>query len=115
MRKFVVSEAGVPPGDYLAAYLGVEDTNHIDYGPGLRFQFEVTEGEYAGRKVSRYAPPQPTLGNITGRIIAGLVGRVLRRDEELDIEQYVGQEYRVTVEATEKGSTRVAKVAPTCS
>jgi hypothetical protein len=43
-----VSSGGVPPGSYLAKFLGVEDTHNDEYGPGFRWIFEIITGPKRG-------------------------------------------------------------------
>jgi hypothetical protein len=111
-RKIVITEAGAPPGQYVAQFLGIKDTQHVEFGPGLCFEFQVAAGEYAGRKVSRITSDQPTLGNAAGKMLAGLFGRALEKDQELDPDQLVGREYVVTVEQGPSGGCRVSTVQP---
>lgn len=110
MRKLTVKEGGVPPGEYVARFTGIEDTNHIEYGAGLWFKFEICTGTYEGSKVSRITNATPTLGNSAGKMLSGLLGRALTKDEELEIDSLIGKDYMVTVEATSKGGTRVRDV-----
>ncbi|MBL8794290.1 MAG: hypothetical protein JNM56_10315 [Planctomycetia bacterium] len=112
MRTITVREAGAPPGEYLAQLVAITDTSHVEYGPGLRFEFEILTGEYVGRRVSRVTCAQSTRLNNLGRMLAGLLGRPLMKDEDVDLDQFIGRDYTVTVEKTETGSTRVATVQP---
>jgi hypothetical protein len=109
---FKMQPGGVPSGTYRAKFCGVEPSQHAEYGPGVRFLFEVTDGPYAGQQTGRVTALKPTPGNNTGRMLAGIVGRPLRPDEEVDIDQYVGRPYLLTVEQTPGGATRVATVVP---
>ncbi|MBL8793363.1 MAG: hypothetical protein JNM56_05645 [Planctomycetia bacterium] len=115
MRNVTVKEMGAPPGHYLGKLVAIEDTNHIEYGAGIRFVFTVTTGEHTGRKVSRVTQAEPTPNNNLGKMLAGLLGRPLKSDEEVDLDQFIGREYHLVVETTEKGSTRVAAVSPVAS
>jgi hypothetical protein len=115
MRNVTVKEVGAPPGDYLGQLETIEDTNHLEYGAGLRFVFTVTVGAYSGRKVSRFTQAEPTPNNNLGKMLAGLLGRPLKSDEEVDLDHFIGREYHLVVEATEKGSTRVSAVSPVAS
>jgi hypothetical protein len=112
MTRFVVKPAGPPPGSYRARFVGVEQTNHIEFGPGLRFVFEILSGPHAGLRASRVTPAAPTLTNAAGRMLSGLAGRPLRADEAVDADAFVGREYLLTVEQTMTGATRVATAVP---
>lgn len=104
---FVVKDIGVPAGQYLAAFVGVEDTVHPQYGAGIRFQFKIKSGQYAERRVSRVTSPTPTLANSAGRMLAALAGRPLQVNEALDVGSFIGKDYIVTIEQALNGGTRV--------
>jgi hypothetical protein len=112
MAKFMVKPGGVPPGTYRARFTGAENSDHPDFGPGVRFGFEVLAGPHRGEKVSRITACNPTPRNSAGRILAGLAGRTLTADELIDSDDFVGRQYDVEVEAADNGATRVASVAP---
>jgi len=112
VRRFAI-QSTIAAGTYLARFLGVEDTNHVEYGPGVRFVFEILEGLAAGRRVSRVTSTRPTPHNSAGRILAGLVGRHLAGGELVDVDVYVGMTYRIDVESTAAGVTRVEAVYST--
>ena len=47
--SFEITQGGGPPaGNYRAKFLGVEQHDHEQYGPGLRWKWEVAEGPQAG-------------------------------------------------------------------
>jgi hypothetical protein len=112
MGKLVVRRAGPPPGTFRGRFLGVETSTHVQYGAGLRFLFEVVSGPHAGLRASRVTPAALTLTNAGGRMLSALTGRPLRADEAVDIDEFIGREYILTVEETPTGATRVATVVP---
>lgn len=112
MDKLKVQQAGVPAGTYMAKFAGVEMTNHIEYGKGLRFTFEIMEGPCAGMKASRVTSAVPTPKNNAGRMLSDLTGKPLKPQDEVDVNQYLGGAYRITVEETNGGASRVRNVMP---
>jgi hypothetical protein len=105
-----VSAGGVPAGSYLAKFTGVEPTNN-DYGDGLRWQFEVLNGEHKGLGTSRTTGNRPTLKNSAGKMLAGLAGSTLTPGVEFEPGKFVGHTYLIVVANTESGSTRVESVS----
>jgi hypothetical protein len=112
MNKLTIKAAGVPAGMYRARFVGVEPTNHAEYGPGLRFQFEVATGPAAGRKVSRVTSAVPTVRNAAGKMLSGLAGRPLKPDEDIDLTEFVDEDFQITVEEVQGGGSRVVAVFP---
>src|SRR5262245_26427353 len=59
---------GAPAGVYRARFLGSKPDVHPEYGEGLKWEFEITEGPSAGRtrqspatrRHSSWAPKRPT-------------------------------------------------------
>jgi hypothetical protein len=107
-----VTSGGPPTGSYAARFAGIEETTHDEFGAGLRWKFEVTQGEQAGKVASRTTGLRPTAKNGCGKMLAGVLGRELRAGEQLDPHQFVGREYLIVVGPTENGSTRVEAVVP---
>ena len=111
MRKFTLKPGGPPPGTYRARLGSVRDTMHLEFGAGMRFEFEIIEGAQTGDKVSRITGILPTPANAAGRMLSGLAGK-LALHEEVDISDFVGREYLIVVEEVREGVTRVASVSP---
>ena len=112
--KFVIKQGGgVPAGLYKAKFLAVESTKHEEFGAGLKFIFEVVEGDHAGEKTTRITSSSPTLKNAAGRIIAGIIGETLTAETTVDLDLFVGREYLAQVESLASGQgTRIASVMP---
>jgi hypothetical protein len=105
---------GAPPGLYRAKFLGARADTHPDYGPGLKWEFEIVDGPSAGRVVSRTTQSSPTLKNGCGKMLQMLTGGVASLNQELDLDVYVGRVYEVMVEINSTGNgTRVGSVKPT--
>ena len=65
----VSSGEGVPAGSYLANVTGVEPVNN-EYGDGLRWQFQVVNGQHKGSKTSRTTQTKPSPKNGCGKVLA---------------------------------------------
>jgi hypothetical protein len=111
--KLVVKAGGVPPGSYVARFLGAEP-RESQFGPGLLWQFEVASGQQAGAKATGMTGSEPTAQNKCGRFLAAITGKPLSVGESVDLTAFVGRPYLIVVEKNDKGS-RVATVtaAPT--
>jgi hypothetical protein len=107
--KFV--DSSLPSGAYTARFVGVESSNHPEYGAGAKFSFEVVGGEFHGRKISVTGPPNPTPKNKTGRLINSLLGKSHSPGQDADVDQCVGREYQILVGPTRSGdSTTIIEV-----
>ncbi len=114
MTELTIENSCVPVGDYLAKFVGVKVTNHVEYCDGLRWTFSITEGEHKGRECYRTTKTQPTSKNSCGRFLASLSGAKPSDGLTLDPDDYVGQVYNVTVTEGQSGdSTRIDSFSPT--
>ncbi|MCG2685356.1 MAG: hypothetical protein L6306_17265 [Planctomycetales bacterium] len=115
MLKFHVKQSGgPPPGIYRASFQTVEDTEHEEYGAGLKFDFLIEEGDCAGQHASRITSDQPTPKNAAGRMLAGITGAAITAETDVDLQPFVGRLYLIQVEETKNGgSTRIASAMPT--
>ncbi len=105
--------AGVPAGFYKARFKEVEQTEHDEYGAGLKFVFEVVDGEQKGGAATRITSPSPTPKNAAGRMIAGITGTSLVPGAKIDLAPFVGKLYLVQVENVASGNgTRISTVMP---
>ena len=48
MQFEIKQGGGPPPGFYKTKFVTIEPSEHEEYGSGLKFVFEVTDGEHAG-------------------------------------------------------------------
>ena len=100
------NKSGVPVGNYLARFVGVSDFSHqkID-GPRWRWEWEVTSGPNAGSKADALTPPTISPLALTGKLVAGLLGRAVAPGEDVQtaIQGCVGKSYMVTVSPGDKG------------
>ena len=108
---FEVTTGGGPPaGVYKAKFVGVEETEHDEYGAGLKFVFEVTSGDHAGEQATRITGTKPTPKNACGRMLAGISGESLKPGCQIDLAPHVGTEFMLQVEETPNGATRIGTV-----
>ncbi len=112
--QFAIEAGGGPPaGFYRAKFLDVEPTEHDEYGAGLKFVFEVADGDHAGTQATRITSASPTPKNAAGRMISGISGQSLTSGVTVDLASFVGNTYLVQVEDTANGSaTRIGTVMP---
>ena len=112
--SFQIETGGGPPaGLYRGKFLDVEPTEHKEFGAGLKFVFEVTDGEFAGTQATRITSSTPTPKNAAGRMIGGISGVSLTAGATIDLDPFVGREFLLSVEETPNGqSTRIATVMP---
>ena len=113
MLTFEVKESNSPPpGMYRAEFVGVERTDHQQYGEGVVFKWKVIGGEHAGKIASRTGKPQATTGNTTGKLIAALLGGQFQPGT-VSLESCVGKTYMIQVATGVDGKkTRVESIMP---
>ena len=113
--QFEVSQSGGPPaGFYRAKFLDVEPTSHEEYGAGLKFVFEIVDGDHLGEQATRITSEKPTLKNAAGRMVSGISGKSLKAGIAVDLEPFVGHVYLIQVSDTDSGtSTRITTIMPT--
>ena len=111
---FEVKQSGGPPaGFYKAKFVDVESTEHDEYGAGLKFVFEIVEGDHAGENATRITGASPTLKNAAGRMVSGISGSSLTAGAKIDLAPFVGRQFLLQVEETPSGTgTRVSTVMP---
>ena len=110
---FEIGQSGGPPaGVYWATFRDVEETEHDEYGAGLRWVFEVVNGDHANETETRITSDKPTPKNAAGRMIAGITGKSLQAGHKLDLMPFVGTSYLIQVEEAQSGATRIATVMP---
>jgi hypothetical protein len=127
--QFTVGESGgkfgASEGQHVAKFLGVTMMpTHDDAGkllppkigqdgkpmePGMSWEFEVAEGSDKGKIASRISGKHPNPKNIAGRLMAAVSGKYLKPGVEINLDQYVGKLYLITVEPTSTGKgTRIS-------
>lgn len=115
MALLKVSSGGVPAGSYTGSFAGVEGQAADaakGYGPGLRWKWTITAGQYVGQTASRVTSETPSPKNACGKMLSGLLGRALKEGEMIDPDLYIGKPYMLVVAAGRQGGTRVEAVVP---
>jgi hypothetical protein len=104
---FTKSAFEMPDGKYMARFEGTTEraaTGQLDQRgnpmpPGMTWDFTIVEpGENNGKKTDRLTGRQPTAKSGCGKFLAAITDSVLRDGQEVDLSQYVGKYYRVTVQ-----------------
>lgn len=113
MSKFTITNPCLPIGAYVAEFVGVEATDHPEYGGGMKFIFAVTEGSQKGRECYRTTKTEPTPRNSCGRLLAGLAGAKPSNGLDVDTDNYIGKVYNVLITESKGGdSTRIESLTP---
>lgn len=107
--KLVLSSGGVPPGSYLAKFIGTEPSDGGQYGPGIKWSFEIVSGRYAGQKICRTTGLLPTLKNGCGKMLIGVSGKAIE-GEEIDLAQFIGRTYLIVLVQRPEGGTSLDSV-----
>jgi hypothetical protein len=97
----------IPPGAYQAEFLGVKETDHPEYGKGLRWDWKISAGKFSGQVISRTTKPDASRKNIAGKFLMSLSGLPWERAKEIDLDDYLGWAFQVNVVETESGTSRV--------
>lgn len=106
---YTESQFEMPNGKYLARFLGVsmrdlkpgekpkigQDGNPMP--PAMTWNFEIIEGEQAGKRSDRLTGRVPTAKNGCGKMLAAISDKILEEGEEVDIDAFIGRVYRITV------------------
>lgn len=105
--KMQESKFGAPKGIYIGKFLGIQPMKNDgkprlgkDGKPmpdGVEWQFEISEGDYAGKIVGRITSAMPTTKNSCGTLLMGLCGKALTANDEIDANDYVGHIYQIVV------------------
>lgn len=104
---FVIKSKDCPAGIHRARFNGAGATTHAEFGDGLRFEFEVIEGEHKGMRACRYTSADPTPRNAAGRMMADLAGVKVANGVSVDLDACIGRQYMIVVREGEGGRTRV--------
>jgi hypothetical protein len=110
LMKLILSNGGVPAGSYVAKFLGVEATEPNQYGPGIRWNFEIVSGPQVGAHIGRPTGVKPTPKNKCGQFLIGISGKSVL-GEEIDLSAYVGRNYLIVVVNRPEGGTSLDSVS----
>lgn len=109
--KFVYTKSAfeMPDGKYLAKFLGCQmrddkpgekprlgnDGNPLP--PAMMWNFEIADGPERGKKSDKLTGRVPTPKSGCGKMLAAIADTILKDGQEIDIEPFIGQLYRVTI------------------
>ena len=99
----------MPDGKYLAKFVGTtlreekpgekprlgQDGNPLP--PAMTWDFEIVEGPEAGKRVDKLTGRIPTPKSGCGKMLAAIADAVLKDGVEVDLANYVGRVYRITI------------------
>lgn len=108
--KLTLSSGSVPPASYHAKFVGVESAEANQFGPGLRWVFEISGGAHAGTRVSRTTGAVPTLKNACGKLLMSVSGRNTV-GETVDVSVFAGKVYLIIVAQRPEGGTSLESVS----
>jgi hypothetical protein len=101
------SRFGAPADIYFGKFLGISPfkgdgkprigRDGKPMGEAVEWQWEIIEGEHAGKIVGRLTSTMPTTKNAAGTLLAGVAGRVVQVDEDIDPNAFVGCMYQIVV------------------
>jgi hypothetical protein len=110
------SKFGAPAGVYQGEFLGCSEfkgDGKPRFGrdgkpmpPAMEWQFRITGGDHDGQIVGRLTAQEPTTRNSCGVLLAGLVGRVVAPDEEVEVDLYRGQTYQIVISPSKEDPER---------
>ena len=106
---FTKSQFEMPDGRYLAKFLGCTmkdlqpgESPRIGMDgkpmpPAMTWDFEIVEGDQKGKKCDKLTGRVPTPKSGCGKMLSAIADTVLKDGIEVDIANYVGKLYRITV------------------
>ncbi len=104
--------AEIEPGTYHGKLLRVVGTSHEEYGPGLRWDFEIDDGEHVGAVVSRTTKPVASKRNTCGAFCKMLSGLPIETAIEHDTDDWERVSGSIVIERSPSGEgIRVARFA----
>lgn len=112
MAAITILDPSVPAGAYDAVFTGVEEKS-FKFGDRKIWAFEIEGGDHDGRTVSAFSGTQATLKSNCAKYLSMLAGSTPEKDRSIDPDDYIGRQYRITVEESDNGeSTRVTDFRP---
>lgn len=113
---YTKSQFDVPVGKYTARFTGVtlkDPSGKLDekgkpMPPGMTWDFTIVGGEHDGKQVDRLTGRTPTPKASCGKMLAAISDEVLKDGTEVDLGQFVGKLYRITVEEGNGDRTRLS-------
>lgn len=110
LMTYSKSQFEMPDGKYVAKFTGVtmrEDkpgekprlgNDGKPLPPAMTWDFVIVGGEHAGKKADKLTGRTPTPKSGCGKMLAAIADTVLKDGQQIDLSQFVGCLYRITVE-----------------
>ena len=112
MTIFTTTDNTIPEGMYLASFEGVEQIEG-PWGTRLQWKFKIAEGEHAGATASAFSgTDNATIKSNLCKFLCSLKGVSPQAGLECDPDDFVNQQYRITVGTTDSGSTKIVSFKP---
>ena len=120
---FIVEESQapepIPAGLYTASFTGWTRNEGGLYGPFMRLEFEINDGEYTGTKRSMVCSAKLKKGTTFEkstklfRAVVGISGQEPEPGESLNLDDLIGTNVQILVEGSnEEGWQDVSKILP---
>lgn len=93
----IKKEKDIEEGDYLARLSDAQPHTGA-FGPCIKFQFEVVEGEFAGQEVSMIRPARLAMGNKLDRTLQEMGLDTSQITDEVDVDVLKGKVFKVRIE-----------------
>ncbi len=115
---------GVPCGSYVAAFKGTVDKEDLDLSKfgrkgvqqRIAWVFSVVEPAYMrGKEFEQGSGASPGAKTTFTKILCGIMGRVPVKGEQINLQAFVGKQYRVDVAVnadSDKGNFHIAHMVP---
>lgn len=109
LLTYTTSPFDVPEGQYVGKFLGLEmleprpgegprrGPDGREMQPAMAWRWEIVGGDSAGRIADRVSSRSPTPKNVAGRLLSAITGLILREGDNVELGEYVGKYYRLSV------------------
>lgn len=110
LMTYTKSQFEMPDGKYLAKFTGVTmrddkpgekprvGNDGKPLPPAMTWDFVIVQGDHQGKKADKLTGRTPTPKSGCGKMLAAIADTVLKDGQQVDLGQFVGCLYRVTVE-----------------
>ena len=116
MTSYTTTDNTIPEGMYLASFEGVEPISG-QWGERLCWRFKLADadvnGDYAGATAAAFSGSvNATIRSNLCKFLCSLKGVPSQAGLECDPDDFVNQQYRITVGETDSGSTKIVSFKP---
>lgn len=110
MEAFTMTAGGVPVGNYVGEFAGVEpfEGGQADYGEAVMLRWKILAGEHEGAEATRIVSKKFSAKSGLGKFAVALKGSPIQPGESFSFDSVIGARGSLIVEETPSGSgTRV--------